>query len=244
MGVGLGQGKKAEPRLGRRWRQLTIAAASLDNDFGAKLGRGEESSRRKLHPKNASPAQQCRSISASALSARPRTPTPPANRARLRCLSRRHGVSRCTVCQCVEAARRPSCACSRARVLQMTRCHGRRGAGNAAMAEAAAMAQAAAVARRMKTMAQAFAQGPLVTLAAARRGSADGRTLLKSGISTPNRASREPKERCLTRPATPAAPSAWPSAAPGATPPGATPGATPGVPPAMPPAQHEIHECP
>ena len=205
----------------------------------------KSSSRRKLHPKNASPAQQCRSISASALSARPRTPTPPALTERA-CAACRdvHGVSRCTVCQqCVEAARRPSCACSRARVLQMTRCHGRRGAGNAAMAEAAAMAQAAAVARRMKTMAQAFAQGPLVTLAAARRGSADGRTLLKSGISTPNRASREPKERCLTRPATPAAPSAWPSAAPGATPPGATPGATPGVPPAMPPAQHEIHEC-
>ena len=240
MGVGLGQGKKAEPRLGRRWRQLTIAAASLDNDFGAKLGRG----RRQLAPVYMRvpfatvPFHQCLCTLCTT-----RTPTPPANRARLRCLSRRHGVSRCTVCQCVEAARRPSCACSRARVLQMTRCHGRRGAGNAAMAEAAAMAQAAAVARRMKTMAQAFAQGPLVTLAAARRGSADGRTLLKSGISTPNRASREPKERCLTRPATPAAPSAWPSAAPGATPPGATPGATPGVPPAMPPAQHEIHEC-
>ena len=55
MGVGLGQGKKAEPRLGRRWRQLTIAAASLDNDFGAKLGRGEE----QLAPdaKNASPVR-------------------------------------------------------------------------------------------------------------------------------------------------------------------------------------------
>ena len=59
MGVGLGQGKKAEPRLGRRWRQLTIAAASLDNDFGAKLGRGKEQLApvNRLDPKNASPVR-------------------------------------------------------------------------------------------------------------------------------------------------------------------------------------------
>ena len=90
MGVGLGQGKKAEPRLGRRWRQLTIAAASLDNDFGAKLGRGEEqlapqTAPEKCEPSATVPFHQC----LCTLCTTTDTDTARSNRARLRCLSRR-----------------------------------------------------------------------------------------------------------------------------------------------------------